>query len=389
MASGHVLKPRTKSGRGVWKAVANLDPDPVTGLRRRTTRGGFATKAEAQRALRGLLTSLEQGSYVERTDLSLGEYIDRVWFPAHCQVIKESTAENYWYVLAAHVLPDIGRVRLQNLTAPMLTAFYGRLRTGDGPTGRPQSAKSVRNLHVILNKALGDAVTWGYITRNPAAGAKAPRPGDSSSQFRTWTADQVSAFLHHVAGTDCEALFTLPATTGMRRGEVLGVRNADIDLDRGELSVVQSIVVVGGRPTVSTPKTSRSVRSVSLDPGTIAILRSHRIRTIERQLADGVTAEGDLVFTDQHGKVIKPDWMSRTFRSLAEEAGLPHIRLHDLRHTWATLALRNGTHPKIVQERLGHANISTTLNTYSHVTAGMQAQAVEDIANLILPARPR
>jgi len=130
------------------------------------------------------------------------------------------------------------------------------------------------------------------------------------------------------------------------------------------------------------------VRSISLDPGTVATLRSHRIRTIERQLADGVTAEGDLVFTDSHGQMIKPDWMTRTFVSLSREAGLPRIRLHDLRHTWATLALRNGTHPKIVQERLGHANISTTLNTYSHVTPGMQAQAAEDIANLILPTRP-
>jgi len=172
----------------------------------------------------------------------------------------------------------------------------------------------------------------------------------------------------------------------MRRSEILGLRWSDIDADNRQLSIVQTVVNVGSTPTISEPKTGHSARAISLDEGTLDAIRRHRISVLERRLT-GDLAESELVFSDKNGEPTKPDLVTRTFNRLSKEAGLPHIRLHDLRHTWATLALRNGTHPKVVQERLGHANISTTLNTYSHVTPGMQAEAAEQIAGLILPTR--
>ncbi len=144
---------------------------------------------------------------------------------------------------------------------------------------------------------------------------------------------------------------------------------------------------MGGRPAVSEPKTGASARSVSLDSHTVEVLRNHRRQAVQRALATGAPMS-EFVFAGRDGMPAKPDRVTRTFTRLSEQAGLPHIRLHDLRHTWATLALVNGVHPKIVQERLGHSTINTTLNTYSHVTEGMQAQAAEEIANLILPAKP-
>ena len=388
MSSGHVRKRTTKAGGTVWGVIVNRDRDPVTGNRRRTAHGSYPTITEAVRELRRVLTEMDAGTYIERTDVSTGDYMVNLWLPAHRLVVRANTAANYEMVIRAHIVPALGNIRLQKLTAPMLTAFYGRLVEGDGPTGRPLRAKSVRNLHVIVHKALKDAVAWGYLVRNPADAAKAPRQG-RSKKHSIWTADEVRRFLDHVGGTEFEALYTVSATTGARRGEVLGLRWCDIDFERAELSIVQTVVLVNGAATISIPKTTGSVRSVSLDPGTIDILRKHRLAAIQHGLATGRAIDNDgLIFVDRNGLPFKPDRVTRTFTRLTEAAGLPHIRLHDLRHTWATLALRNGTHPKIVQERLGHSNISTTLNTYSHVTPGMQAEAAEEIANLILPTRP-
>ena len=255
-------------------------------------------------------------------------------------------------------------------------------RQGEDSMREPLSAKSVRHVHVILRRALADAVLWGYLSKNQADAAKPPRL-EKTKKFKTWTTEQLRRFLDHVAGTDWEALFTLLATTGMRRSEAMGLWWSDIDLDGHRLSIVRTYLNVGGRPAVSEPKTGSSARSISLDTHTIEMLRNHRRQAVEQALATGA-AMSDFVFADK-GIPIKPDRVTRTFTRLTEQAGLPHIRLHDLRHTWATLALRNGVHPKIVQERLGHANISTTLNTYSHVTEGMQTQAAEEIAHLIFP----
>ena len=388
MASGHVRRRTTKSGGTVWGVIVNRDPDPVTGNRRRTAHGSYPTKSEAVRELRRVLNDMDSGTYIERTDLGFGEYLVNVWLPAHRLVIRANTAANYEMMIRTHILPELGGIRLQKLTAPMLTSFYARLIEGRGPKAQPLSAKTVRNLHVIVHKAFKDAVAWGYLARNPADAAKAPRQG-RSKKFSTWTADEVRRFLDHVGGTEFGVLYTVLATTAIRRSEVLGLRWSDIDPDRAEMSIVQTVVLVNGAATISIPKTSRSVRSVSLDAGTVDTLRKHRLSAIQQCLATGRTFDSDtLIFVDTNGVPVKPDRITRTFARLSEEAGLPHIRLHDLRHTWATLALRNGTHPKIVQERLGHTNISTTLNTYSHVTPGMQAQAAEEIANLILPTRP-
>jgi integrase len=386
VASGHVVKRKTKSGGTVWGVVVNRDRDPVTGNRRRTRHGSYKTRSEAQSALRRILTEIDSGVFVERTDLTVREYIINVWWPAHTPTIRANTAASYDRVIAAHIIPGLGSVRLQKLTPAMLTGFYGRLSSGDGSGREPLSSKSVRHGHVFVRRALADAVLWGYLSKNPADAAKPPRM-EKDKKFKTWTAAQLRRFLDHVGGTGWEALFTLLATTGMRRSEAMGLWWDDIDFDGHRLSIVRTYLNVGGTPAVSEPKTGSSARSISLDTQTVEVLRNHRRHAVEQALATGM-AMSEFVFAGRDGMPVKPDRVTRTFTRLSEQAGLPHIRLHDLRHTWATLALRNGVHPKVVQERLGHANISTTLNTYSHVTEGMQSEAAEEIANLILPVRP-
>jgi integrase len=200
----------------------------------------------------------------------------------------------------------------------------------------------------------------------------------------TWTADQLRAFLDHTAEHRLHAAFVLLATTGMRRGECLGLRWSDVDVAASRVSISQTVIMVHHDIRVGSPKTSRGRRTVELDPETVAALREHRKRQAgERLLMGAGFTDHGLVFGMPDGRPLHPERFSRTFSRQTAHAGLPPIRLHDLRHTWATLALQNGVHPKIVQERLGHANVSITLDVYSHVSEGLHSDAASRVASMI------
>jgi integrase len=240
---------------------------------------------------------------------------------------------------------------------------------------------------------LRDAVRWGRITRNPADAADPPRAAATvRPTMTTWTADQVRAFLEHTAEHRLHAAFVVLATTGMRRGECLGLRWSDLHLTACRVSIVQTVIAVNHEVRIGSPKTARGRRTVALDQGTVAVLRRHRQQMLAERLimGAGFTDHG-LVFCRPDGGPLHPERFSRTFMIEAARAGLPRIRCHDLRHTWATLALSAGEHPKVVQERLGHANVSITLDVYSHVTEGLHGDAASRVAVIIFgaPLAPR
>jgi integrase len=232
---------------------------------------------------------------------------------------------------------------------------------------------------------LADAERLEMVSRNAAAAARAPTI--QRLDRLTWTSDDLKEFLVSVSGHRLYAAFVVLATTGMRRGEALGLRWTDLDLDAGELSIANTITTAGTGPLViGPPKTARSRRQVFLDDATLAVLREHRKRQREERLAVGPAwdASQALVFCDELGAPIRPDWFSREFRRLLRRAGLPEIRLHDIRHTYATLALKAGMHPKVVSERLGHATVGITLDLYSHVTPSIARDAADVVASRIL-----
>jgi integrase len=239
-------------------------------------------------------------------------------------------------------------------------------------------------------RALRDAVRWGRITRNPADAADPPRAAATvRPTMTTWTADQVRAFLEHTAEHRLHGAFVVLATTGMRRGECLGLHWSDLDLTAGRVSIVQT---VNHEVRIGSPKTARGRRTVALDQGTVAVLRRHRQQMLAERLIMGAGfIDHGLVFCRPDGGPLHPERFSRTFMIEAARAGLPRIRCHDLRHTWATLALSAGEHPKVVQERLGHANVSITLDVYSHVTEGLHGDAASRVAVIIFgaPLAPR
>ena len=377
---GHVRKRGT-----TWAVVIDIGRDAATGKRRQKWHSGYRTRKEAERALTDILTRLERGSYVNPSRQSLAAFLEE-WLPASQIELRESTYESYARNVRVHIVPRLGGVELQRLNAMSLNAFYADLlRCGraDGTGGL--ASRTVRYIHTILHSALADAVRWNLLSRNPADQATPPSARAAQSpEMRAWTAEQLRAFLTHVGEHRMYAAFLLAGTTGMRRGEVAGLKWADIDFERSRLAVRRALVTIGYEVAWSEPKTDRGRRSVALDHHTVAALRAHRARQAQERLALGPAySDEDLVFAREDGSAPHPERLSKVFAGEARKAGLGVIRFHDLRHTYATIALQAGVHIKVVSERLGHSDIALTLNIYSHAIPALEEAAADRVADVI------
>jgi integrase len=362
----------------------DLPPDPVTGKRRQKMKGGFRTKRECQAALNEAVMALQTGTYVAASRRTVRSFLLDEWLPDRAPPkLRATTYANYETQIRTHVLPALGSVELQRLSPAQLNAFYRALLADGRRDGQGLAPKTVKNIHAIVHRALRDAVRWGYVARNVADAVDPPR--GRSPEMRVWTPQQLRAFLAHVRTDRLYAVWLLVATTGMRRGELAGLRWVDVDLAAGRVSPRQPRVVVNYAVEVSEPKTAKGRRVLALDAVTVAALREHQARqAAERATVGAGWQDTGLVFTRPDGAPIHPDLISDWFERLARAAGLPKIRLHDVRHSYASAALAAGIPAKVVGERLGHATIQITLDTYSHVLPGLDAQAAETVARLIL-----
>ncbi len=376
MARGRIFK-----RQGGYAFRVDLGPDPATGSRRQIQRQGFRTKREAETALDEHITTIRSGGALSPSAAVLGDFLDG-WLEGQTSQLKETTWESY-RIVVDRVNARIGKVKIQSLTPLELERFYALLAESGGRRGGPLAVKTIRNTHTVLRKALSDAERLGLIVRNPAAAARPP--ADVRKEQETWSSDELREFLEAVAEDRLYAFYVLLATTGMRRGEALGLRWRDLDLDGAELHIVQTLVAINYRPVVTTPKTKRSRRLIYLDDGSVGVLRSHRSAQRVERLSAGPAwdSQNDLVFCDEMGGLLNPDWISRDFRIKIRKAMVRDIRLHDLRHTYATLALKGGVHPKVVSERLGHATVGITLDLYSHVTPAIGRDAADVVATSI------
>jgi integrase len=364
-----------------YSVVLDLGRGP-DGRRVRRWHSGYRTKKDAERARTELLARLDQGSYVEPSRLTLATFLREQWLPGLATRVRPTTLHSYRTNLERYVLPRIGQVTLQRLTPAHLNGLYTALQAAGGRDGGPLSARTVQAVHMTVRKALGDAARWGLVARNVAQLADPPSP--KRADMRTWTAAQLRAFLEHVEAERLAALWMLAASTGMRRGEVLGVRWVDIDLDLARVAVRQTLVLAGRQVVVSEPKTSRGRRSIALDPRTVAALRAWKAAQAAERLAWGPSwVDSGLVFTREDGTPIHPEWLSDAFEWRVRAAGLPRLRFHDLRHTHASLGLAAGVPVKVMSERLGHATSSFTADAYQHVTPALEEQAASTVARLV------
>jgi integrase len=372
-----------------YYAVIYEGTHPATGKEVRRYHPAGTVRRDAERLLTQLVRSVHDGEYVKPERATFGEYLT-AWITAQQSQLKSSTWASYKATIDKHIVPALGAIKLQALTPEHLDAFYAeRLASGwRGARGGALSPKTVRNMHVVIHSALADAVRKRAITRNVATLADPPKlkRGKKPTEIRYWTAEQLRAFLDENARHRFWPAWYLAAFTGLRRGELLGLRwrDLDLDLDAKRLSVRQTLLSVEHRLEFSSGKTDNAERAVDLDDRTIAVLRAHRkAQAAERLLIGGLYDDHELVFAHPDGRPVHPDVFSQTFERRVKASQLPRIRLHDLRHTHASLLIAAGVPVKVVSERLGHANTAFTTSVYQHVMPGMQSAAAETAGALV------
>ncbi len=371
---GHIVK----RGEDTWSLVFDLGRGE-DGKRKQkwvTVRG---TKREAEKELARLLHEAHTGTFVEPSRMTLAEYLE-YWLENYAQTkVSPKTFESYAEFIRLYIIPKLGQHKLAKLQVAHIQSYYtqmltsGRLKRAGG-----LSAQSVLHQHRILRQALQQAVKWQFLGRNPADAVVAPRP--DHREMRALTDRETAQLLKAAEGTRLYMPILLAITTGLRRGELLGLRWADMDLSTGVLSVRQSLGRTRSGMAFKPPKTAKSRRTVTLPAFVIEALERHRaVQNEERRLLGGAYQDQDLVAAEPDGQPQSPGALSRAFSKLIIAKRLPQVRFHDLRHSHATQLLKQGVHPKIVSERLGHSTIGLTLDTYSHVLPGMQEEAAKRV----------
>ncbi len=352
-----------------WKArdrwVAEISTEP--GKRKRFY---FKTKQEAMKKRNEALRELEQGTLATGPQQKLKDYLEDWIENVHKDELRISAYVKY-KKLIKYIVADLGNIWLQKLSPEQVRRFY----TKKGKDGL--SSKTINSIHGVLHLALENAVRWNYVSRNVCDLVKPPRI--VSREVTPLTLEQARALLSSVREHRLEELLVVAVVTGMRRGELLALRWSNIDFERRTLLVLHTVDYIPKYGYVETePKTKAGKRLISLPHFLVDMLRKHRPQQLEQQLKHGDAWENrDLVFPDLRGGYFNPNYLLRVFKKLLNEAGLPHMPFHDLRHSAATILLSMGVNIKVVQELLGHSNISITLGTYAHLLPSMQQEVVE------------
>jgi integrase len=349
---------------GRWEARVTL-PDG--------TRKSFYARSrqEAARRLTQALRDRDQGLPVGlNARQTVGQYLERWLADVARPTVRPSTYESYAGYVRRHLIPGLGAIPLSRLTPQDVQAFLtAKLQDGQ------LTPRTVQYLRAILRRALAQALKWGLVARNAAALTDPPKV--PRHEIRPLTPQEATAFLEAVRGDRLEALFVLALTTGMRQGELLGLRWQDVDLDAGTLRVAVALQRIGGQPRLVEPKTARSRRELPLPERATAALRAHRARQREERLRLGAAwQDWGLVFTREDGAPLDASTVTHRFQKLLARANLPRVRFHDLRHTCASLLLAHGVPARVIMDILGHSQISVTLNTYTHVLPDMQREAL-------------
>ncbi|MDD5095457.1 MAG: tyrosine-type recombinase/integrase [Dehalococcoidia bacterium] len=367
MATGS-LKKRAK---GSWTARFDV-PDPITGQRKQRTMTIHGTKTEAEKALREMLANMDAGIFIKSSRLTMAEYL-RDWLKGYAPSLSPATHRGYRTIVEFHLIPKIGAVPLQQLHPSQINKMYGEIiETG-------ASVKTAKNVHAVLRRALNAAVKQNLLARNPCSGVDAPRY--HAPEMGMLSDQQIDAFLEEVEASQFREALTLLLFTGLRRGELLGLRWVDVNLEFMQLSVVQQLqrIPVEGW-VIRPPKTKGSKRNIPLLPNMCVMLRNLKDKKKEQLATFGAELkESSLIFGAIDGTPIEPSTLTHSCKKIMKKIGCAELRLHDLRHSFASKLLREGVSIKVVQQMMGHSSISTTLGIYGHITPDMEVEAVKKL----------
>jgi len=369
---GHI-KQRAK---GSWSIALELGRDPSTGRRKQQWTTVRGTKQQAEKKLAELQHQIDTGGYIKPSKLTVGEHL-RDWIRDYAAItVRPRTLEGYAMIVEKHLVPGLGGIVLSQLQPTQIQKYYAKaLENGRSDGNGGLSARTVKHHHRVLSEALAYGVRMNRIIRNVAQAVIPPRP--VNREMNTLDEPEMDTLLEAARGTPYYHLFHLALYTGLRRSELLGLRWKDVDLYLANLSVTQVMHrLQGGQVVFLEPKTAKSRRQVSLTPDSAIALREHYEQQEQEREALGTPLDGDsLVFSRIDGTPLPPITVNHAFIRIMKKAGLDGIRMHDLRHTHATLMMKQGVNPKIVQERLGHSSFAVTMDIYSHVVPGLQEAA--------------
>jgi len=371
---GHI-KQRSK---GAWSIVIDIGKDPATGKRRQQWYTVKGTKREAESKMRELLDSKEKGTFVKPNKLTLGDWLNS-WLQGYVKTnCSLRTYDAYQSIVKKHLAPGLGEIPLTQLRPQKIQDYYAELFKD----GKGLSASSVLHVHRILFQALKYGMKQGVLMQNAADLADPPRV--RKSVMRTLIPSEVARLFESTKDSPCYPIFFTAVNTGLRQAELLGLRWRDIDLELASLSVNQVLYKRRGVCIFKEPKSEHSRRRLDLSPSLALYLRKYRAqREAEYILTGAPLSDDDLVFSKTDGTPVDPSTLTHQLGKALKKAGLPHVRFHDLRHSFASLMLLGGVHPKIVSEMLGHASVTLTLDTYSHVIGGLQKAAMRRLDDML------
>ena len=366
------IKKRARNSWTLWWD----EPRGADGKRRQRNKTVTGPKRVAEAELRSILAELDAGSYVPPNKVTVKDLLER-WLSEYVDVqVRPKTAEGYRMMCELHIVPALGILNLDELHPSHViryqnTALVNGRRNGHGGL----SAQTVKHHHRVLSQALEYGIGQGLLSRNVCKQVRAPKP--AHREMNVLTVEEIARLFETALETPYFHLIHLALYTGLRRSELLGLRWKDTDFVSSVLHVTQGLHMLSNKtPVFAPPKTAKSRRSVALSPDAIGVLQQHYNQRKAVCESLGITVSGDdLVFGDVYGSPLSPNTVSHAFRDICKKAEIDGIRFHDLRHTHATMLMKQGINPKVVQERLGHSSISVTLDIYSHVVPGMQELA--------------
>jgi integrase len=358
--------------------------DPLTGRERRRWHAAGNDRGEAEQLANRLAAPSHRPAGRPSCSTNLGRFLTDTWLPRKRAHVRATTAYRYAWIVHHYLIPRLGEVALRSLRTEHLDDLYEHLLARGGRHGQPLSPKTVHEAHLIVRNALDLAVHRRLVSANVAIAAYSPRRrGGGSVVARVWSVDELASFLTAAGGHRLFPALHLAAHTGMRRGEIVGLKWSDLDTVAQRLSISRTLQTVGGQPTEFGAKTRSSRRCVDLDSQTMDVLAEWRRRLRHDGLPHGVD---DWMFCNPTGRHLTPESVSQLFARIVRRSGLPVIRFHDLRHTHASVLVANGVPIKVVTERLGHAHPAFTMHTYQHLLPGMSAEAASRFAGLVSAA---
>ena len=379
--SGNIVKKaKTRKGQS-WQLTVEMPRDPITGERKRKYKTVTGTKKEADQALRRFITELERGEYIEDNNITVSDWLQK-WLEVYIvPTVSPTTLVGYKGMIRRYIDPLIGHLQVQEMNALAVQIWVNKLKVSP-ISGEPLTAGTIKHTYHVLRGAMDKAVQAGLIHRSPCAGIQLPK-GEKKKPV-IYDETQIQQLLDFARGTEMELIIDLELCMGMRRGELLGLQWQDIDWEKKQIHIIRSRVAVDGKSVVKQPKTESSTRIVDVPEILMKKLRAHKVKCMEQKIRVGRRLlEEDFIIVHPDGKPIYPEYVSQMFTKLQKRANLPKCRFHDLRHLCASIMVKQGVEVKVAQERLGHKDITTTMNIYAHVLPGSAREAAEKIGQLV------